>query len=502
MRQNPSKDWGSVPEWIQLVSLVLVPLFAVLVGRARLPSWAKPWREVLIVAPAVLIPLVFVGISSLVRRISFGDLVSRLIQRALSRSPVGVLSRLIIGVGIGTIVMSWITPSSTPVEYQWLASIGVAIASWLALGYTALSLETRQLDMLVTEVYRLRDVLWRHPDPGLDWWIWQIKLAAELERRPLPESIHISGPDTHVELASCMGIARRSIFQHPPYDGQTDAVLRFSEPPTRKIGHLALTFYTGIKDSHVHANGKLAECGFQPKTGNRIRFQVCVDERLVFEETRDSREWQFHALLLPPPSANLYEVEFRTNALGQPHYNWAVWGEPRLADWLVVFEDLARLQNTIDLLAEAQASSATVRRFEVPANEEVGIDTGLALTPGQQIRLDAAGKVSIDGGHTWMGPDGTIVQGPNSGALSRGIDTYFNDPTNHGPIGSLLAWIGEDRSAATFLVGIQRRIVASQSGRLHLGVNDTKGAYGDNTDMDGQPTHFTVFVELYPVRRD
>jgi len=498
VKESSSRDWGSIPDWIQVLYLVLFALFALLLGKISLP----PWAMVLSAALAVLIPLIVVGISSRIRSISFRVLLSHLVQRVLSRSWVGSLSRLFVSTAAGGIALTLLRMVSTDVEYQWTASIGVAIASWLTLGFAALGLGVRRLDTLATEVYTLRDTLWKYPDPGLEWWIWQVRFADELERSPLPESVYMSGPDTHVEIASCIGVSRKSIFQHPPHDGQTDAILRFSEPVTRKVGHLVLTFHTGIKDSHVLADGSVAECEFQSRTGNRIRFQVYMDGRLVFQEIRDSREWRFHALVLPPTFARFHQVEFRTNALGQPHCNWAVWGEPRLADWAAVFEDVARLQSSVDLSAKEHTGEGIPHRFEVPAHLEAGIDTGLALAPGQQFTIDATGKVSIDGGQTWMGPDGIVVQGPNEGQLSRGISTYFNDQADHGPIGALVAWIGQEREAASFLVGSQCVRVAERSGNLHLGVNDTKGAYRDNTDKDGQPTYFTVFVEVYPVRRD
>ena len=235
-------------------------------------------------------------------------------------------------------------------ENGWIA-IGTVVATWLGLSLASSNAMLRQLR---TECSTLRDIVERITDletrvlsyPDGDFaWVWRYEFATYLD---VPtEVLEMSGPDTHVEDASCMGIVRRAIFQHPP-DGQTDAILRFSGQPPGGAGYMVLTFYTGIRDSHVLEDGTIKRSGFVPNKGNRIRFQIYVNGHRVFQGIRDSFEWRFHALLLPPPAKQLYEIEFRTNALGEPRWNWAVWGEPRLADWAIVFEDLARLREQIE----------------------------------------------------------------------------------------------------------------------------------------------------------
>ena len=124
----------------------------------------------------------------------------------------------------------------------------------------------------------------------------------------------------------------------------------------------------------------------------------------------------------------------------------------------------------------------------------------MILQPGQLFTIYAFGKVSINWGETWIGPDGIRVNEPGKGEYVLAGDTYFNTKDDLGPDGALLGWIGEDREASSFLIGHQCARIAAQEGNLHLGVNDTKGAYSDNYgDKAGAtPTSFTVFVELPP----
>ena len=301
--------------------------------------------------------------------------------------------------------------------------------------------------------------------------------------------------------ASCEGIERKAIYQHPFLDGKKDARLCFSSGFPGNIQFLVLTFYTGIEDSRTQEGGSIEKSEFMSRRGNEIRFQIYADKHLIFEETRSSFEWRFHALVLPASEDRSFEIEFRTNACGEPHYNWAVWGEPRLADWVAVFKDLTRLRKTMESLArQDRRSEIQVQAFKVYAHKEQGINTGLILQPGQLFRIYAVGEVSINWGETWIGPDGIRINEPGKGEYVLAGDTYFNIKDDLGPDGALLGWVDEDREASSFLIGHQCTRIAEQEGNLHLGVNDTKGAYGDNYgDKTGAiPTSFTAFVELLP----
>lgn len=137
-----------------------------------------------------------------------------------------------------------------------------------------------------------------------------------------------------------------------------------------------------------------------------------------------------------------------------------------------------------------------LQTFIVYAHLEDGIDTGLSLQPDQRVRIVATGEVSIDEGKTWMYPSGVMSRGPNEGKRFRHPGTHLDDQDGHGIIGALIGWIGEDREKSSFLIGEKCTRTIDRSGNLHLGINDTRGAYRDNIDQCGRPTFFTVYVEV------
>jgi hypothetical protein len=349
MSNRPSRDWGSIPDWITVLLVVFIPLFTALLGSSL--GGQSRWTDIAIPALAVATSFGIVLILGSIRSKLFKTFFSALAVRILAASRQGALIRFSLGVGVGATVFFLLYLVGGQTENGWIA-IGTVVATWLGLSVASSNAMLRQLRTEYSTLWdiarRITDLETRvlsYPDGDFDRF-WRYEFAAYLD---VPtEVLEMSGPDTHVEDASCMGIARQAIFQHPPLDGQTDAILRFSGQPPGGAGYMALTFYTGIRDSHTLADGTIERCDFEPNKGNRIRFQIFVNGHLVFQEIRDSFEWRFHALVLPPPAKQLYEIEFRTNALGQPHGNWAVWGEPRLADWVIVFEDLARLRELIE----------------------------------------------------------------------------------------------------------------------------------------------------------
>jgi hypothetical protein len=345
MSDQPTRDWGSIPNWIQLLFGVLILLFNALLESKI--SWPSHWIIVMAAALALTVSSGIVLAFSSIRSMPFRTFLPALRAGVLADSRRGVLTRLLLGVGVGVILFA-LHPGGGQTENWWVV-MGTAVATWLGLSLASSNAALRQY--IAERITHLETRVLRYPNGDSDR-NWEYKFADFLD---VPtEVLPMSGPDTHVEVASCMGVARESIYQHPPPDGKTDAILRFSGQPPGVAGYMVLTFYTGIRDSRTLADRTIKKSGFVPHKGNRIRFQIYVNRRRVFQEIRDSFEWRFHALVLPPPANQKYEVEFRTNALGQPHYNWAVWGEPRLADWAVVFEDLARLRELVEKQSKTQ----------------------------------------------------------------------------------------------------------------------------------------------------
>jgi len=155
----------------------------------------------------------------------------------------------------------------------------------------------------------------------------------------------------------------------------------------------------------------------------------------------------------------------------------------------LVFQILAVKASTVGKLP-------VVSRFTVDATKETGINTGLLLKRGQQIRIVASGEVSINRGAPWMKPNGTMTRGAQVGEQLRATGTHLDENDGRGIVGALIGWIGEDRDKSSFFVGEGCTRKVDKSGPLYLGVNDSKGCYADNTDESGNPTFFTVYVEV------
>jgi hypothetical protein len=136
-------------------------------------------------------------------------------------------------------------------------------------------------------------------------------------------------------------------------------------------------------------------------------------------------------------------------------------------------------------------SGTRAKVVRVDAAKEDGVDSGIAVRAGQRVVLYARGLITYDSGSNFANPEGILCDALGMPRLARGEsgdlapvvwphpDAYPTDGGELGRIGSLIGWIGEDRTKA-FRVGARRELVASTSGRLRLAINDSKGSYGDN----------------------
>jgi hypothetical protein len=381
MNDRPPNDWGSIPDWISVLLQVFIPMFTLVV--AGFVAKQGSWTNLMIVVLAFVCSFGVVLALVTIRRLPFRARLLSFRDRVLARSLLGSALRLVLSAGFGAVVLLALYPMGGQTENLWLA-LGTAVTTWLALGIASSNSVFRQmhaslsnkldslrmesnasldklraehsdlhrgLQELARNVTNLEGAVWSYPDGDSDW----IPRYDFLFRLDMPtEVIEMSGPDTHQETASCLGVQHAAIYQHPPVDGESDAILRFARQP-QVAGQAVLTFYTGIEDARPSASGAVQRSGLIPDGGNRIRFEVYANGRRVFRAIRNTFEWRFHALLLPslPPTAPYgYEIEFRTNALGEPRWNWAVWGEPRLTELGIVFEELEELRSHVRRLEE------------------------------------------------------------------------------------------------------------------------------------------------------
>ncbi len=152
-----------------------------------------------------------------------------------------------------------------------------------------------------------------------------------------PTTIKSYEASWHIQVkrkAQSLGIIKPAIFEHPRIYGRTVLTYLVEEIPGH-VREVQLEFFTGILDElRNEATGQLEEVSqFHIVPGNRIRFEVWVNEGLVFPEERDTVGWSELKRVGPlVPVSNRLEVSFRTDAMGHPQWNWAAWGEPRLVE--------------------------------------------------------------------------------------------------------------------------------------------------------------------------
>jgi hypothetical protein len=127
--------------------------------------------------------------------------------------------------------------------------------------------------------------------------------------------------------------------------------------------------------------------------------------------------------------------------------------------------------------------------FIVPSNIEGGIDTGIALKPGDKVSIVASGIISYDSWNHFTNADGLLTtykgqplvhaQDPKPMAWPH-PEAYKTNGNQPGLIGSLIGWVGEYSPESAFYIGEYRELTVQIEGNLHLSVNDAQGTYDDN----------------------
>ena len=112
--------------------------------------------------------------------------------------------------------------------------------------------------------------------------------------------------------------------------------------------------------------------------------------------------------------------------------------------------------------------------------EETWLDSGIDVLPGEHVLLIASGKLRYADAKEDNGPEG----------LGRSFKDLLRVlPFNEAGRGALLGRIGDQDTAQSFLVGARRDLLATMSGRLSVGINQSTGDTGDGT--------YVVRIEIY-----
>lgn len=211
---------------------------------------------------------------------------------------------------------------------------------------------------------RIRDLVYLSPTcpPDSEQWFHEIEnllgevavLIQELGEKltaSIPSELpydfmeHFYDPSTdrqadspeHIRLikdAECGYVAYPAIFEHPLKQG--DAILTYClrslPPPPAKF---RLTFRYGVVDKLYEepSEALIGESDFLKVEGNQVVFSIRIDGKEIFHSPQFGHEWSppIEKGPLEAPRGDL-TVEFRTNAMGEPRGNWAVWGEPILSE--------------------------------------------------------------------------------------------------------------------------------------------------------------------------
>ena len=131
---------------------------------------------------------------------------------------------------------------------------------------------------------------------------------------------------------------------------------------------------------------------------------------------------------------------------------------------------VARKQN----VAAAPTASGKLRLSQELqlTGDQLWSDTGMDVQAGERVLITATGKLRYADAQEDNGPEGN----------PRGFrDLLRILPFNDAGRGSLIGRIGDAATAQPFLIGARRDIVAPVSGRLSIGINQTKDDSADGT---------------------
>jgi hypothetical protein len=125
-----------------------------------------------------------------------------------------------------------------------------------------------------------------------------------------------TGMELKTAPASCEGVIRPAIWQHPPAKGE--AVLEYQIAIPMQADTLKLKLAAGVRD------------GALLSAENQVAFRIRVNGRLLWTHLKQETTWDDFVLDLPTLAGQMAVIQLITDALGNSRWNWAVWGEPQL----------------------------------------------------------------------------------------------------------------------------------------------------------------------------
>ncbi len=145
---------------------------------------------------------------------------------------------------------------------------------------------------------------------------WEFDFIARFDDAKVSAQRDRAGMEVKVADASCGGVVRRALWEHPPLAGA--AVISYVIPIPPNLHGLSLKFYTGIRD------------GSQLPADRYVAFRLMVNGWKLWSAVKNSRTWEEYIVPMPELSSDVARIEFQTDGLGDHRWNWAAWGEPKL----------------------------------------------------------------------------------------------------------------------------------------------------------------------------
>ncbi len=145
---------------------------------------------------------------------------------------------------------------------------------------------------------------------------WHFDFIANFRDASVAATRDPAGMEVKVAEATCAGVTRPALWEHPPVSGSVSVSYLVPIPPG--LRDVKLTFAVGIRDGAELPRDRL------------IAFRVIVNGWKLWSTVKNAHTWEEHAVEMPQLESNLARIEFVTDGLGDNRWNWAVWGEPRL----------------------------------------------------------------------------------------------------------------------------------------------------------------------------
>jgi len=145
---------------------------------------------------------------------------------------------------------------------------------------------------------------------------WLYDLIEHFHESRQAATVDPRGMEIKVAGASCGGITRPAIWQHPPVKGESVLEYQVQAPMDAEI--LKMKFAAGVRDGALLSDE------------NQVAFRVRVNGRLLWTHLKNESNWEDFLIDLPTLAGQTAVIQLITDALGNSRWNWAVWGEPRV----------------------------------------------------------------------------------------------------------------------------------------------------------------------------